>query len=1173
MRFAALHNHTVHSIKDAIAHPKDYVNFIHKYNETQTEHEIVALAITEHGNMFSTVLAHEACTTPRKSDKLKKTIKPIYGNEIYHVDNLKTSVITKASDLNHLVLLAKDDEGYSNLCRITTNAGMNKRKPSNRSQKEFQITDIEFMKSHGKGVIALSACYAGKLGQLITEDKMDEAKAFIRLMEEIFDEFYLEIQPHDTFEEQMNINYKLLELHKELGTKLVITSDAHYVVSEDRQYHDVMKQIDGMEGFTTDNHFWTPDELAAWCNVYGFPLECIENTALISDMCTADITPKDRKGLMPDFPCPKGYNDKSYLNTKVYQGLLKRIDANPKIDFKEYSKRLTRELEVICNAGFASYFLILWDWVKFCESKKIPIGPGRGSAAGSLVAYCLRITNIDPIKNELYFDRFLNEERLDEPDVDTDLSKTHRRESIQYFIDKYGKDHVCQIVTFGQYKLKNTIKALLTAERGFTSEFQNSITKKIPDKLGDYPVTYKTIMDIHDNPEDFAEDLTDKEMKAAAEAYNKLQEVFKDYPEVKMALERLFGAYSQTGIHAGGVIISSKPIRDHVPLMAGSGTAVLPVCQTDMHGVSFCRFLKIDCLGLKTLSQISVAMEIIGLDNDWYFSEDTYDEKVYAHLREGNTTNVFQMYKHVPTKMIKDFNVEDLDGLSAVNAGNRPGPLAKDDTGLSMVDRYTQAVKYDEIDALHQLIDPILEPTKGQIWFQEQCMALGQVMAGYTLGSADLRIRKIIAKRLLDKIPEVKNEFVYGKKSIYDEDGKVIGISDEDSPLCVGSIRNGFSEELAIKVFEWMEAFASYAFNRSHSTAYALVAYKTAWLLYYYPVEWSIACLTLDSKDGGDRAKISILNTFNYCKKKEIRLLPPDINRSDLAFTLDYDIENKKAIRFGLLGINGVGEKVIGMLMKIREIDGEFESFEDFFNRTCNPKLNTTLMNICLKDDEFSKIDKNGIRKAQNPFSMRNIVPLILCGAFDNINDNRFETLNLYYDLKKDKAKERMKPEEYTLKEKLKLELDLLGYYVSQHPLDGPEFPYVDLDHCIDNERVKIAGILKEATTANTKKGTKYYKLKIEVRDGSVINVNIFDSAYGKNKNMIKGLYSNKAKEGHEILIIEGKWSKQYSNINASNVLKVRAQEEQIEEVIEEIIPLETESESIYDDIFSIKVS
>lgn len=597
MRYATLHNHTTYSIKDAIATPKDYVNFIHKYNEAQSEHEMVGLAITEHGVFFQAVAHSEACLTPRKNDKLKKTVKPIFGNEIYHVDNLQTSVITSAADLNHLVLLAKNDIGYKNLCRISTHSGLNKRKPSTRSRKEFQITDLEFLKTHGEGIIALSACYAGKLGQLITKDRMDEAKEFVKLMERTFDEFYLEIQPHDNFEEQMNINYKLLEINKELGTKLVITSDSHYVLREDKQYHDVMKRIDGMDGFTTHNHMWTPDELIAWCNTYGFPLECIENTAIIADSCDVDIRPKDPRGLMPEFPCPQGYNPQSYLKKLTFEGLLKRYSLNNDIDMKKYTYRLIRELEVINNANFSSYFIILWDWIAYCKEAKIPIGPGRGSAAGSLVAYCLWITNLDPIKNDLYFDRFLNEERLEAPDCDTDISKTHRREAVQYFLDKYGKDYVCQIATFGQYKLKNTIKALLSAERGFTAEFQNGITKKIPDKLGDYSVTYQLILDIHEHPENYNEDLTDKEMKNAEEVYNVMQETFKTNPEVKLAFERICGAYSSTGIHAGGVVISSKPIGDYIPLMKGSDTAVLNVCQTDMHGIGFFNLLKVDALG------------------------------------------------------------------------------------------------------------------------------------------------------------------------------------------------------------------------------------------------------------------------------------------------------------------------------------------------------------------------------------------------------------------------------------------------------------------------------------------------------------------------------------------------------------------------------------------------
>lgn len=738
--------------------------------------------------------------------------------------------------------------------------------------------------------------------------------------------------------------------------------------------------------------------------------------------------------------------------------------------------------------------------------------------------------------------------------IDTDVSKVDRPRAIEYLKQKYGEEHVCQIITFGQYKLKNTIKAVLSAERGFSSEYQNSITKTIPDMIGEEGASYELIEKIAKDPDKYSEDLTDREMSQVINCYNVLQEVFKENPEVHDAITKLRGAIASTGIHAGGVVISSKSIGKHIPLMKGSETAVLPVCQADMSDVTFFNGLKIDVLGLKTLSQIKLCMELAAISRDWLENEDTDDKDIYEFLRAGNTANVFQMHKFTPTAMIKDFKVSDLEGLTAVNAGNRPGPLAKGDDGKSMVDRYAESVMTGEIPSLDPRIDFIFAPTNGQMWYQEQLQLLGQVMAGYSLGDADLRIRKVIAKKLRDKIPEIRNEFVYGKKSIYDNDGKVIDISEEDSPYCIGAVRNGFDENLALKLFKDMEAFASYCFNKSHSAAYGFVAYRTAWLSYYYPVEWNVACLTLDANDGNAKEKIA--STLNSCKKRNIKILPPSINTSSTGFTVDKLDGGEKCIRYGFQAIKGVGSNISDMISRLIDLDGKFTSFQDFLDRTINPKTNDTLRALCLEDPAFHSVkiadDGTESKKINNPFKKTNIVPLILSGAFDCLEPNRHKTFNDYVKFKKDK--DELKDEaEYKLKDQLAYELDLLGFYVSQHPLDGDAFPYVDLETVRDNQLVKVAGIFKSYETATTKKGDRYYKLKIELKDGKLVSVNIFKNTYTKYPESIQGLSSKKAKEGKEILIVEGKVSLKFNNINANKVLKVRGKNEQDEQSMPEL--------------------
>ncbi len=1167
MRYAPLHNHTSYSIKDALPKPVEYVKRIYEYNESQSQHEIVALAITDHSNMYAMIDQHLACTQSLKGDKQNRTLKCIYGNEIYVIEDYdayenlpakRSPKFTQAELDNynhykaryHLVVLAKGQDGLESLFDITTEAGTHKVKGAT---KDFQLVEEKYLNKHGKGLIGLSACSAGRIGQLIIAGKYEEAKKWAVHYDTIFDEFYLEIQPHDSYPDQVLINNALIQMNQETGIPLVITSDSHYIYKQDKAYHDIMKQIDNMQGFTTESHMWTPDELIDWCNANGVPLEAIENTAKIADSCTADITPKDTKGLMPEFECPPGYTSDSYLIKVVNEGFKQRFTVNDHMqDIQEYINRLYYELGIIIQMGFADYFLILWDWFKWCKQNDILLGPGRGSAAGSLVAYFLDITKIDPIKNGLIFERFLNPERLDEPDIDTDISKLDRPRAIKYLEDKYGAEFVCQIATFGQYKIKNTIKAVLSAERGFTAEFQNSITKQIPDLLSGNQVTYDFIEDVVNNPEKH-DDLKESEVAQCNRVYTMLQDLFTQYPDVGMAVKKLCGAINSIGAHAGGVVISSKVLKKHIPLMKGGASAVLRVCQTNMDGIHYLRGLKIDALGLKTLSQISECIKISNgaIPKSWLDNEDTDDDLVYAFLRDGYTANVFQMAKHVPTQMIKDFLVKNLPGLNAVNAGNRPGPLAKGEDGKSMVDRYVEAVISGVIPKIHPKIDPILEETMGQIWYQEQCMAIGQVMAGYSLGMSDLRIRKPFAKKQKKLIPEIRNEFVYGKKSLYDKDGNVIGISDEDSPNCIGAVRNGFSEELALKIFKDMEAFAAYAFNKSHSAAYAFVGYRTAWLSYYFPVEWSVACMTLDTIDGKTEA---VTDTLNSCKKRGIKILPPDINKSESGFSVGVTAAGEKAVRFGLLGIKDVGTGILEALKEMVKTDGEFTSFKDFYDRCFDDSKNKTLIDTLVKQGNYTmKTDKNGneFPSVRNPFGKRNIIPLILSGAFDEMEPNRYKTYNEYLGYRKVKAeldKDLKDESSYMLKDKLSLELDLLGYYVSQHPLDGDVFPYIDLSQCCDGQKVKIAGLVRDfkKNPKPTKSGKTYYKLLLEFRDGTSLWINIWDNIYAKYKSVFKGLSSAKK----EIVIVEGAYSDRngFKGINVNNILRIISKQEELEE-------------------------
>lgn len=561
------------------------------------------------------------------------------------------------------------------------------------------------------------------------------------------------------------------------------------------------------------------------------------------------------------------------------------------------------------------------------------------------------------------------------------------------------------------------------------------------------------------------------------------------------------------------------------------------------------------------MSQIRLCMDLAGIPDEWLDNEDTSDEKIYKFLREGNTSNVFQMHKPMPTSMLRDFDTKSLDEITAVNAGNRPGPLAKGDDGKSMVEKYIEVAQGGEAPSYDKRIDYILEPTNNMLWYQEQLQQIGMVMAGYSLGNADLRIRKTLGKKLIKKIPEIRNEFVYGKCSLYDDNGNVIGRSEEDSPYCIGAIRNGFDEDVALRLFSDMEDFARYCFNKSHSVAYALLAYRTAWLSLYHPVEWAVACMTLDSMDGSAKDKITA--TLNSCKKRQIKILAPDINKSKEGFSVEV-VGEEKVIRYGLLGVNGVGSGVIFAIQEMIRLEGEFTSFSNFLDRVF--KNNETLKEI---------VGLNDKGKFQNPFSKRNVEPLIKVGAFDSLEENRYKLLNEYIVFRKASKKEEGYDEsQYKLKEKLNFELEILGSYVSQHPLDNEKiFPYVDVDLALDDSKIKVAGIFKNIDRCTAKSGKVYYRLTLELKDGKLINVSVFDRLYKNHPEAIAGLQGKKAKEGKEIIIVEGKWSSKWgmtaSKVNRiMNKTQVAKDELKIPDASEDAPVLNVKSSPIDKDLF-----
>ena len=1135
IRTAHLHCHTIYSIQDAMPQVKDYVNAIYEQNQNSSKYEVVGLAVTDHGSLSGIGDEYSACRNP---DDPNKKIKDIYGFETYHCLDLKVD----PSSRYHLVLLAETEEGLHNIYEIASHAGTHLYK--GRS-KNFPVTDLDFLKTHGKGITALSACLGGVIPKCITSGNMVDADAYALMFNKVFDHFYLEVQATDN-PDQLMVNSALVDMSKRLNIPLVITSDSHYIYKEQRKYHDILKDISHQLHFTDDGHLRTFDEFENYCVTHGIPLDCISNTGVIADRCnTLQVRASAFNELFPVSPCPPGYDGESYLRKLCFEKLPEKLVKNNIQEPEKYIKQMLYELDVICGDGYADYFLILWDWFEWCRQNGILCGPGRGSAAGSIVSYVLNITKVDPIKNGFIFERFLCKGRISPPDIDTDIPRDRRADAIEYLKNKYGIENVSQIVTFGKYKLKNTTKAILS-NLGVPFADQNNLTRGIPDMIDGKEVTWDLIENVHNNPDaDKYSNFSDGEKAQLENIYQDFQNVFNKYPAVYDGIKSICGCIANTGIHAGGVIVCKVPIGTRAQIVEPTGKAVLPVIQLQMSDLENFSFLKIDALGLKTLDVIKLTMDLTGglLDYDWYDSEDYSDPKVYEMLRNGDTTDVFQMSGFMATKMIADFDVRDIEGLSAVNAGNRPGPLEKDaKTGKSMVDLYVERRQSGVIPSIDPRIDPLLEKTFGCIWYQEDCINLGKIMAGYSPGDADIRIRKTLGKKKVKIIPEIRNEFIYGKASKFNDKHEVIGMDEKASKYCSGALDHGFTLEVSEQIFNSMEAFAKYSFNMSHSFCYGTVAYKTAWLSCYYPVEFAVANCTIneDSK--------AIVQTLSLAKKRKIPILGPDINKSGSGFTCEQ-VGVKEGIRYGLKAIKGVGDKVVQFIEGYRKDPRttDFVDFNDFYNKVhdeSNPVVAKLLADM---RQETGKNSPNPMRKDVE-------LALIFACAFDYYEPDRYKLAQHYLiNIKREKQiavkigdTTYTQFPKYTRKEKLMLEKEFMGTYISEHPLDS--FTYQDFDDTQEGGQIKTTVLVVSAALKTTKKGKQYLSVKGVDKTDTEITINLFDEE--KSISLKNDLKKN------SIFIIDGNVSHKFNNINAKTA-KIAAKQ-----------PVYTENITIEEQVF-----
>ncbi len=962
--FVHLHVHSEFSLLDGANRIKDLP-------VRAKELGMKAMAITDHGVMFGVIDFYKAC--------MANGIKPIIGCEVYVAPRKRTDKDPNIdARYNHLILLAKDNEGYKNLTKLVS-IGFTEGfyyKPR---------IDKEVLEKYHKGLICCSACLAGELPQAILKGDMLEAEKTAMWFKNVFGEdYYLEIQ-NNGLNEQVLVNQKLVELSRKLNIPLVATNDSHYLKKEDAYNHEILlciqtgKKItddDRMKFETDELYIKSPEEMSSYFS--GVP-EAIENTVKIADKC--NVTFEFGHTILPNYDVPEEFETHyDYLKKLCDDGIKNRYGENPS---QEIIDRENYELEVIKKMGYVDYFLIVWDYIHYAKTQNIPVGPGRGSGAGSIVAYAIEITDIDPIKYGLIFERFLNPERISMPDFDVDFCYERRQEVIDYVGRKYGQDHVSQIITFGTMSARMVIRDVA---RVLDVPYANAdkLAKMIPNEI------HITI-------------------KKALEQNKELSDEYENNPETKRLLDiamALEGMPRQASTHACGIVITKDPVVSYVPLYERDGVISTQYIMTTLEELGL---LKMDFLGLRTLTVIQDTIDLVKKDKgiDVEFDKNMNDPKVFKQWQDGTSMGIFQFESQGMTNFMKELKPDCLEDIIAGVSLYRPGPM-------DQIPRYI-ANKKDPEHAVytHPSLKPILKVTYGCMVYQEQVMQIVRDLAGYSLGRADL-VRRAMGKKKLDVMAKEREIFINGQ---VDENGNVI---------VPGCVRNGIDEVSANKIFDEMAEFAKYAFNKSHAACYAVVAYRTAYLKTYYPNEFMAAML---NSFLGNLDKIP--EYIDECKRLKIDILKPDINKSFTKFTVD---DGK--IRFGLGSIKNVGIAAVDAIVQNREKDGEYKSFTDFCERMEGEAVNKKCIESLIKAGAFDNFAETrstlmasfeDILDTISGMSKKNIqgqVSMFDFGKTEESND--MEKLKYNYTTLK----------EYTDQELLSMEKEMLGIYISGHPLE-----------------------------------------------------------------------------------------------------------------------------------------
>ena len=1042
MSFAHLHVHTEYSLLDGSNKIKEYVSRVKELGMNSA-------AITDHGVMYGVIDFYR--------EARKQGIKPILGCEVYVAPNSRFDRETAGGEsrYHHLVLLAENNTGYANLMKIVSRG-------FTEGYYYKPRVDKDLLRQYHEGIIALSACLAGEVQRYLSRGLTEEAKKVALEYQDIFGKgnFFLEMQDHGIPEQQL-VNQRQIQLSKETGIELVVTNDIHYTYAEDAKPHDILLCIQTGKKLDDENrmryeggqyYVKSPQEMEA---LFPYAKQALENTQKIANRCEVEIEFGVTK--LPKYDVPDGMTSWEYLNKLCWEGLEKHYGA-PSRELKE---RLRYELDTIRNMGYVDYFLIVWDFIKYAKDHGIAVGPGRGSAAGSIVSYCLEITNIDPIRYQLLFERFLNPERVTMPDIDVDFCFERRQEVIDYVVRKYGKDRVVQIVTFGTLAARGVIRDVGRV-MDLPYAFVDSIAKMIPQELN---ITIDKALQM--NPE--------------------LRKTYENDPQVKLLIDmckRLEGLPRHSSMHAAGVVIGQREIDDFVPLSRASDGSI--TTQFTMTTLEELGLLKMDFLGLRTLTVIQNAVQLAKSKNPELDMDqiDYNDKQVLSYIGTGKTDGIFQLESGGMKGFMKELKPNSLEDIIAGISLYRPGPMdfipqyirGKNDAG---------SITYD-----CPQLEPILAPTYGCIVYQEQVMQIVRDLAGYTLGRSDL-LRRAMSKKKGDVMQKERQIFVYG---------------DEENGV-PGCIKNGIDEKTANKIYDEMIDFAKYAFNKSHAAAYAVVSYQTAYLKYYYPVEYMAALMTSVIENPSKVAEY-----IYACRQMNIQILSPDINRGIGNFSVDGN-----NIRYGLTAIKSIGRPVIASIIEDRDEFGPFKNLEDFISR----------MSV-----------KDGLNK-------RAIEHLIKSGALDCLGGTRKQFMSIYvqivdhvnqekkyamtgqmtlFDMVGEEEKEQFEiklPDvgEYSKENLLAFEKEVLGVYLSGHPLQEYEDKWrksisaTTLDFQPDEEtgrakvhdgtREIVGGMITAKTIKHTKTNQMMAFLSLEDLVGTV-EVIVFPRDYEKNREYLE---------------------------------------------------------------------